>query len=30
MWVNVKRAETARGAYVGGQQMYVEYMIPRR
>ena len=28
MWVNVKRAETARGAYVGGQQMYVEYMIP--
>ena len=28
MWVNVKRAETARGAYVGGQQMYVEYMVP--
>jgi pimeloyl-ACP methyl ester carboxylesterase len=28
MWVNVKRAETARGAFVGGQQMYVEYMIP--
>jgi pimeloyl-ACP methyl ester carboxylesterase len=28
MWVNLKRAETARGAYVGGQQMYVEYMIP--
>ena len=28
MWVNVRRAETARGAYVGGQQMYVEYMIP--
>jgi hypothetical protein len=27
MWVNVKRAETARGAFVGGQQMYVEYMI---
>ena len=21
MWVNVKRAETARGAFVGGQQM---------
>ena len=28
MWVNVKRAETARGVFVGGQQMYVEYMIP--
>src|SRR5215510_7773064 len=28
MWVNVHRAETARGSYVGGQQMYVEYMIP--
>jgi pimeloyl-ACP methyl ester carboxylesterase len=28
MWVNVKRADTARGAFVGGQQMYVEYMIP--
>jgi pimeloyl-ACP methyl ester carboxylesterase len=28
MWVNVRRAETARGAFVGGQQMYVEYMIP--
>jgi pimeloyl-ACP methyl ester carboxylesterase len=28
MWVSVKRAETARGAFVGGQQMYVEYMIP--
>src|SRR5688572_16414481 len=28
MWVNLKRAETARGAFVGGQQMYVEYMIP--
>src|SRR5262249_4378955 len=28
MWVNVKRAETARSAFVGGQQMYVEYMIP--
>ena len=28
MWVNVKRAETARGAFVGGQQMYVEYMVP--
>src|SRR5262245_48429327 len=28
MWVNVKRAETARGAFVGGQQMYVEDMIP--
>ncbi len=30
LWVNVKRAETARGAFVGGQQMYVEYMIPAR
>src|SRR5687768_5459767 len=31
MWVNVKRAEVAsRGAFVGGQQMYVEYMIPAR
>jgi pimeloyl-ACP methyl ester carboxylesterase len=30
MWVNVKRNETARSAYVGGQQMYVEYMIPAR
>jgi pimeloyl-ACP methyl ester carboxylesterase len=28
MWVNVRRAETARNAFVGGQQMYVEYMIP--
>lgn len=28
LWVNVKRAETARGVFVGGQQMYVEYMIP--
>ena len=28
MWVNVRRNETARSAYVGGQQMYVEYMIP--
>src|SRR4029434_4471515 len=28
MWVNVKRAETARGTFVGGQQLYVEYMIP--
>ena len=28
MWVNLRRAETARGAFVGGQQMYVEYMIP--
>ena len=28
MWVNVRRADTARGAFVGGQQMYVEYMIP--
>jgi pimeloyl-ACP methyl ester carboxylesterase len=28
MWVNVKRAETARNTFVGGQQMYVEYMIP--
>jgi len=30
MWVNVKRADTARGSFVGGQQMYVEYMIPAR
>jgi pimeloyl-ACP methyl ester carboxylesterase len=30
MWVNVKRADTARGSYIGGQQMYVEYMIPTR
>jgi pimeloyl-ACP methyl ester carboxylesterase len=30
MWVNVKRADTARGSFVGGQQMYVEYMIPTR
>ena len=30
MWVNVKRAETARNAFVGGQQMYVECMIPAR
>ena len=31
MWVNVKRAEIpSRGAFVGGQQMYVEYMIPAR
>src|SRR5262245_4598834 len=29
MWVNVKRADTARGSFIGGQQMYVEYMIPR-
>jgi pimeloyl-ACP methyl ester carboxylesterase len=28
LWVNVKRAETARSTFVGGQQMYVEYMIP--
>src|SRR5688572_18352629 len=28
LWVNVRRAETARGTFVGGQQMYVEYMIP--
>jgi pimeloyl-ACP methyl ester carboxylesterase len=28
MWVNVRRADTARGQFVGGQQMYVEYMIP--
>ena len=27
MWVNVKRAETARGAFVGGQQMSSS-MIP--
>jgi pimeloyl-ACP methyl ester carboxylesterase len=31
MWVNVKRSEIpARGTFVGGQQMYVEYMIPAR
>src|SRR5262245_2526769 len=24
MWVNVKRADTARGSFIGGQQMYVE------
>jgi pimeloyl-ACP methyl ester carboxylesterase len=28
LWVNVHRAELAKGAVVGGQQMYVEYMIP--
>jgi pimeloyl-ACP methyl ester carboxylesterase len=28
MWVNVHRADLAKGAVVGGQQMYVEYMIP--
>jgi pimeloyl-ACP methyl ester carboxylesterase len=27
-WVNIRRAETARGTFVGGQQMYVEYMVP--
>jgi pimeloyl-ACP methyl ester carboxylesterase len=30
LWVNVRRAETARGTFVGGQQMYVEYMVPAR
>ncbi len=30
MWVNMKRADTARGSYLGGQQMYVEYMVPTR
>ena len=30
MWVNVKRADTARGSFIGGQQMYVEYMVPTR
>jgi pimeloyl-ACP methyl ester carboxylesterase len=30
MWVNVKRADTARASFIGGQQMYVEYMIPSR
>lgn len=30
MWVNVKRADSARGSYIGGQQMYVEYMVPTR
>jgi pimeloyl-ACP methyl ester carboxylesterase len=28
MWVNVKRAEMARGHLINGQQMYVEYMVP--
>ena len=28
MWVNVKRAEMARGHFINGQQMYVEYMVP--
>jgi pimeloyl-ACP methyl ester carboxylesterase len=30
MWVNVKRADTARGSFIGGQQMYVEYVVPAR
>src|SRR5262245_47824113 len=30
IWVNVKRADTARGSFIGGQQMYVEYMVPAR
>jgi pimeloyl-ACP methyl ester carboxylesterase len=30
MWVNVKRADTAKGSFIGGQQMYVEYMVPAR
>ncbi|MBI4265792.1 MAG: alpha/beta fold hydrolase [Acidobacteria bacterium] len=30
MWVNVKRADMARGSFIGGQQMYVEYMVPTR
>jgi pimeloyl-ACP methyl ester carboxylesterase len=30
MWVNVKRADIARGSFIGGQQMYVEYMVPAR
>lgn len=30
LWVNVKRADTARGSFVGGQQMYVEYLVPAR
>src|SRR3989304_3824408 len=30
MWVNVKRADVARGSFIGGQQMYVEYMVPAR
>jgi pimeloyl-ACP methyl ester carboxylesterase len=30
MWVNVKRAEAANRTFIGGQQMYVEYMIPSR
>jgi pimeloyl-ACP methyl ester carboxylesterase len=30
MWVNVKRADTARGSFIGGQQMYIEYMVPTR
>src|SRR3989304_4569107 len=30
MWVNVKRADTARGSFIGGQQMDVEHMLPTR
>ena len=30
MWVNVKRSEMARGHFINGQQMYVEYMVPTR
>jgi pimeloyl-ACP methyl ester carboxylesterase len=30
LWVNVRRADTARGSFIGGQQMYVEYMVPAR
>jgi pimeloyl-ACP methyl ester carboxylesterase len=30
MWVNVKRADIARGSFIGGQQMYVEYLVPTR
>jgi pimeloyl-ACP methyl ester carboxylesterase len=30
MWVNVKRVEMARGHFINGQQMYVEYMVPSR
>ena len=30
MWVNVKRADVANRSFIGGQQMYVEYMVPTR
>ncbi len=28
-WVGVERAELAKGVFVNGKQMYVEYLIPR-